>query len=81
MSKPREFWFNEKTSDAVEVAHIYSSKPKDMSDMVHVIEVSAYRKAVEALKRLVWDDRPDSVPETWQDRLAKQTLKELGEIE
>jgi iron uptake system EfeUOB component EfeO/EfeM len=67
MSKPREFWIDIK-NDGVKHSH-ETRKFKGL----HVIEKSAYRKAIAALKKIADINFTDELT------LAKDTLKELGE--
>lgn len=51
-----------------------------LNQLIHVVEYKAYEKAISALKKLHWRDRPNDVPQTFQDRIAEQVLKELNEL-
>lgn len=75
MSKPREFhlmpkgtWTNVRE---------WLSKPEDA---VHVIEKSAYDKAIEVLKQYAELQPVDRIVYGLPEK-AKQTLKELGELD
>ena len=85
MSKPREWWLRPWTdaqpdgflSGKVAETTSYDVETEAVPDSIHVIERSAYEKAVAALKLL-------GHPENWGDELPYQiirrTLKELGEL-
>jgi hypothetical protein len=93
MSKYREFWIGPDDSGdevigyilGVERRPVWASKPvREGYNSIHVIEKSAYDKAIAALKFIHWMRDPASQGEDALiefEMKAEQTLKELGEIE
>lgn len=83
--KPREAWIRDSKVDGVGYAWI--NKPKMWKNTTHMIEKSAYDKAVEALKR--WNKQINCLGggnisitnfKSLNDDMI-QTLKELGELD
>lgn len=79
-SKAREFFFEYK-EDSNEFGQLSTSPVKMIEkgfEVVHVIEKSAYDKAVEALKEICKRaERPET--NNHLSSVAKKTLRELGE--
>lgn len=70
MNKPREFYVSE-----VDYVYYDEHPGLDDCDLVHVIEKSAYDKAVEVLKEISAMTSCVEAPD-----YAYETLKQLGEI-
>jgi len=80
--KPREFWLHIPTS-TMDSEVIWKTQPDPnrtaFPGEIHVVEKSAYDKAIAALKKYAAEfEFPDDAPGAW---LAMKVLKELGEQE
>ena len=75
MSAPREWWIHENMK---EVFNIPPWKCGREAEVVHVIERSAYSKAIEALKNIADQDYRGNRPN--ECVIAYEALKALGEL-
>jgi len=78
VSKQRELWIKAMNGH-VELFH--KRPPKGTGNYIHVIEKSAYDKAIEALREclLIKEETPGQTCLRYWDAV-KKTLKELGEL-
>ena len=73
-SKPREFWLDLDYFEVLEAVSLYGEKT-----CVHVIEYSAYAKAIKALKKIEEQDRMSYGGRPYRE-IAGDCLDELGEL-
>jgi len=71
MGKAREFWIMDEEFKEVMNPTVETLPPVSNKKSIHVIDKSAYDKAVEALKFYTGN----------KDTVAYRTLKDLGEVE
>ncbi len=89
--KPREWWIDERPREGIigsDSVPAWNEVPKDEEKYYTCyVEASAYRKAIEALEWYGFKMVPDCLNEgrteisTELGKLARQTLRELGELE
>jgi hypothetical protein len=77
--KPKEYWLDIATACGDPCDFISEGKPHKTpaATNIHVIEYSAFEKAIEALKDMVAVNAHEA---PFYKELAEKTLKELGQV-